>query len=385
MRGVARRRRGARRRIGRARAPSAVKAAGLALLAACVPVAAHAVSGMETGIAIALATAAAVATSRPLACAALAGAGASLRPEMAPWAIVLASLAALGAPRASGSPWGRAAAAAAIAAFPFAACAAVRVAAFGRPAPLAVLAKPSDLSHGLAYAAAGVVVTVTPILAASPWAIARAPRAARAVAIAAAVHVLAVIAVGGDWMPYARLFAPIAPSLVYAFVLAAPYASRIATGLRVAFAAAAAALVVARAAPAGRHVGADRAALIDRARPLLGASRGVASVDVGWPSAVTEAPIVDLAGLTDPAIAALPGGHTSKRVDPAMLLSYAPEHLLLYVDGGAHDPSRWREGPFVRAVEARLAASDLVARHYGAIAYLPLHGDAGYFVLREAR
>src|SRR5439155_8997260 len=140
------------------------------------------------------------------------------------------------------------------------------------------------------------------------------------------------------WMPYARLAAPIAPSMVLAFVLAAsapasapapapapvsgaaaaaaassaPAPHRWADAARLLIAIAAGVWTLAVAGPAGRHVLADRIDLARRARPYLDGAARIASVDIGWPTLATEADIVDLAGLTDPTIAALPGGHTSK-------------------------------------------------------------------------
>ncbi len=97
--------------LGRAagRAPGApwARAAALATLALSVPVAAYAVSGMETALATALATAAALMARRPRVAALLAGLAASLRPEMGPWACVLAAGFAIadggGAERAAGA------------------------------------------------------------------------------------------------------------------------------------------------------------------------------------------------------------------------------------------------------------------------------------------
>ena len=66
-----------------------------------------------------------------------------------------------------------AALAAALAAAPFLLCAAVRLAVFGRPAPLAVLAKPSDLAHGAIYVGAATLVVLTPLLVAAPLALVR--------------------------------------------------------------------------------------------------------------------------------------------------------------------------------------------------------------------
>jgi len=121
------------------------------------------------------------------------------------------------------------------------------------------------------------------------------------------------------------------------------------------------------------------AALVQAARPELADARRIAVLDVGWPTAASEATIVDLAGLTDPEIAALPGGHTSKRIDAAFLLARDPDVILLY----------WRtldgERVYRSVVEARLASSELIARHYEARATLPSYGedDAGYAVLRK--
>src|SRR5207248_6111343 len=90
-------------------------------------------------------------------------------------------------------------------------------------------------------------------------------------------------------------------------------------------------------------------------------------------------------GLTDPTIAALPGGHTSKRVDAAMLLDRNVDAVLLWVarDIETVGPADWRDARFGHVTAARLAASDLFAERYAFAAALPL-GDrgGGYVVLR---
>jgi hypothetical protein len=131
-------------------------------------------------------------------------------------------------------------------------------------------------------------------------------------------------------MPYARLVVPVAPSLVIVFAESVERSPRALVLARAAAALALGVLVAWRAAPAGRHVSEDRAALVHAARPALASSRVVAALDVGWVSASTDADIVDLAGLTDPAIALLPGGHTSKRVDVAMLLDRDVDSVVVY-------------------------------------------------------
>src|SRR5207237_2893172 len=102
---------------------------------------------------------------------------------------------------------------------PAIAVALIRVAGFGRAAPLAVLAKPADLGQGLVYAGAALAACVVPVLVFAPFALRKERGPALAITLAALAHVLAVIAAGGDWMPYARLFAPIASGFVLAFVL----------------------------------------------------------------------------------------------------------------------------------------------------------------------
>jgi hypothetical protein len=210
----------------------------------------------------------------------------------------------------------------------------------------------------------------------APIAVTRAGGRGAVLALAALAHVLAIVAAGGDWMPYARLVVPIAPSLVLVSLDAAGESGALARGGR-AFAAAALALyLIAFAAPEGRHVRADRRALAESARPWLAGATTIAALDVGWPSSVFEGTIVDLAGLTDPAIAILPGGHTSKRVDPAMLLERRPDVLLFYARGSSPSDAR-----YVRAVEARLALAELVRAHYAPRAFLPLGRTAfGYVV-----
>jgi hypothetical protein len=354
--------------VGRAEARTEARITAIMLLAMCVRTAAHAGTGMETSFATLLATVASILPSPWTACV-VAGLTASLRPEMVVWAVAFALLA---------GPPSRAAARVVLAAVPFVACACVRLAAFGRAGPLALLAKPSDLSHGLIYAMGVAPLLLAPIAALAPIALLRARGRATALAGAGCGHFAAMVVAGGDWMAYGRLAAPIVPSLLYAFVLASPHMSRICAALRIAPVVAFGAFVVHRAAE-GRHVQANYASLIERARPILEGASRVAALDVGWPTAATEATMIDLAGLTDPEIAVLPGGHTSKHVDAPFLIERDPDVILLYalkVDGGERDIE------YPRVVEARLAASELLTRKYETRAFLPYGEDgAGYVVL----
>ena len=306
-------------------APTWARCAVFGVLALSVPVAAYAVSGMETAIASALATFAVLERRRPLVAAVLAGLAASLRPEMAPWACALA----LGFAVETRLRPAQMLAALSLAAAPFTACALVRTVVWGRPAPLALLAKPSDASHGLIYGGAACVVTLVPLLALAPRSLRR-TQTARTIIAAGAVHVVSTVVAGGDWMPYARLMVPIIPGLAYAAVLLAACARPAATAVRSAIALDLGAVLLVRGGAGGRTVGADRAALIAVARPVLAGTKRVAALDVGWTGAATDGDVVDLAGVTDPEVAALPGGHTSKRIDAMFLLARHPDALLLY-------------------------------------------------------
>jgi hypothetical protein len=347
----------------------ALAASAIAAIALSFPIGAWAASGMETGIATALATCAAVSFARPRLAAILAGMAATLRPELVVWAAVLASgagIAALGRGGERGAL--RVSGTVVLAVAPFLVNTLLRLALFGRPAPLAVLAKPSDLAHGGTYAFAAAVVLVTPILAFAPLALRRASALGRTIAIAGLAHVLVVVAVGGDWMPYARLLVPIAPSLALAFVEAGQVARVWSSFARGVAALAMGVVVLVRAAPAGRGVHEARADLVRRARPALVNARVVAALDVGWVGASTEARIVDLAGLTDPAIAVLHGGHTSKAVDMAMLLERNVDAIVVYGEP--------------RVVELRLLRSVLFTERFERTATIPFGSGQRYDVYR---
>jgi hypothetical protein len=367
--------------IGRVRSSGlAVRLVPLLTLGLCLPMAAYAVSGMETALATFLATASALTSRRPLLAATFAGWAASLRPELCPWSIALA----VGSAIAEGQRTWRRFAAGAVAVAPFAACTALRVAVWGHPAPLALLAKPSGVAFGLPYAGAGAFVILLPILVVAPWSLRRSPGAA-IIVLAAIVHACSIVAVGGDWMPYARLWVPVVPSLAFAAALIGAEARPLSRAIRSMCALGVGLALVVRNGTTGRRVGFDRAALIIAARPWLEPLRRVAVLDIGWASAATEADIIDLAGLTDPEIAALPGGHTSKRVGAMFLLGRQPDAILLFTSAGLPDGrlQAWRDAVFGRLVEARLAGDDVIARHFSPVTWLPLGGlGAGYVLLR---
>src|SRR5262249_44027983 len=149
-------------------------ALAVVVLALDFPVGAWAAGGMETGVATALCTLAAVCFKTPGWCALLAGVAAGLRPELVVGGGPLACGSAHSFGPRSAPPPVRVARGVALACTPFLLCVVVRIVVFGRPAPLAVLAKPSDLSHGLTYAAAASLFVLTPLLTVAPLALRRA-------------------------------------------------------------------------------------------------------------------------------------------------------------------------------------------------------------------
>ncbi|HEY1954963.1 MAG TPA: hypothetical protein VGH28_05110 [Polyangiaceae bacterium] len=344
----------------------------LAAVAVCLPLAAWGASGMETPLATLLGTMCVFCMESPWA-PVFAGLAAAVRPELLPWATAASCGLALARRARPGGVIG----ATLVAAAPFAACALARRVAFGHFAPLAVLAKPSDPTHGAVYAIAGLAACGLPVFLLAPRALVKIPPAHRALAVAFGVHVLAIVLAGGDSMPYARLFVPVLPSVLAIHMQIAHISRGPLFWLRTCAAVGLAAWVFASAGPRGRHVMSEREDLIGRARPVLAGAKTIAAVDVGWVSACADVAIVDLAGLTDPDIAALPGGHTSKRVSGAMLLDRHVDAIVLWTTAL---PDEWGH-----VVAARLARDPLVREHYSVAAELPLGSTgAGYVVFRPA-
>jgi hypothetical protein len=347
--------------------------APLLVMLVCLPLAAWAVAGLETGVVTALAT---LAVTEHRAAPLAAGIAAAMRPELLPWAAVISfglNAAERKGPRAI-------AAATLLAVGPAVIIGAIRFAAFGRAWPLAVLAKPSDLDHGAYYALSALLQTGPPWLVVAPWALGRAGSRAIVLVLSAAVHFVSLTLAGGDWMPFYRLAVPVLPSLLLAAALVAEHAPPWATAVRTAVAIAACLAVAAPRAADARQVGSRRLALIEAARPALAGARAVAAQDVGWVGASTSAPIVDLAGLTDPQIAALSGGHTTKRIPPGLLESRGVDALVLLVDATGPLPTPWWEARFATGVQQRVAI--LMAEHpFAPVATLPLRGTAMSYVI----
>ncbi len=297
-----------------------------------------AVAGLETGAAtLAFSVAVLAATRRPRPRAWTVGVAiaclAWLRPEMALGSAVL--LAALFTrERSAGYRALAVASAGALGVIVF------RLAMFGHALPQAFYAKPGPLQNGVQYALISLSFCTGGAGLLLAWYAARkGGRAERTAALACAAHAVAVVLAGGDWMPGFRLFAPVLP--VYA-MLAAAGAVRAVRSRRRRLYPVLAAVCLCFLAPAldsvlqlpeVRAAGAARQRVGEPlALWLAERARTVALVDVGYLAYRSGVEVVDLAGITDPVVAASPGGHLSKRIDPDYLRARNPDALVLHGD-----------------------------------------------------
>jgi hypothetical protein len=216
------------------------------------------------------------------------------------------------------------------------------------------------------------VQTGLPLLCVAPLGLRRASGVARAVAVAGVAHFLALALAGGDWMAMYRLAVPVLPS----FVLGAAELWRSGPGwaswLRVGLASALSIYVATALGPVARQVGPDRARLIEAARAPLAGAKVVAALDVGWVGAAGDFTVVDLAGVTDERVAMLPGGHTSKRIDDALLRHRNVDTLVLL----AYPP----HDELAREVERRAALTP-TAQAMHPVARLPFAGGSQHYVV----
>src|SRR6185312_13278828 len=91
----------------------------------------------------------------------------------------------------------------------------------------------------------------------------------------------------------------------------------------------------------------------------------VALVDIGYLGYTSGVETTDLAGLTDPGVAPLPGGHLAKHISSAWLESQAPDTLLLH---SSVPPSAANDGRLMELsgypVEMRVARFAWVQREF---------------------
>ncbi|MBK9263537.1 MAG: hypothetical protein IPM54_27485 [Polyangiaceae bacterium] len=352
----------------------------LLLVPASAPLAAWSVAGLETGIATSLASIAVslIALGVPRVGTSFIGIAAALRPELTPFAFVVALVPS---PGKRAAEWKHLVTRVALAGFPFALVAIVRVALFGRPTPLAVLAKPSDPALGLKYAIACFLLA-GPIAIVAPIAVRRAERFAFVLSIAIAFHFGAVAVAGGDWMPLSRLVVPVLPACVLVAAHLASVADARVTALRLLLALAGEIFVMMKIGPSAARVGPDRLELVRQLEPVLRDARVIGALDVGWIGASTEASVVDFAGLTDPAIAALPGGHTTKRIGPSIIDKHGIDTLVLLRARGAPTETPWTNTLFDRGVEQRVARFPDIGDEFVVVAESSMPG-LPYIVLRR--
>lgn len=350
---------------------------GVLLIGSSVPLAAWAVAGMETGVVLALAT---FGLREGWTGRLALGVAAGLRPELLPWAFIVGNAHAIVAPGSAIERARRVASASAPLLLPFLVVAVLRTTIFGAAYPLAVVAKPSDTGAGVRYAIGALVFTgaawtalgLRSLKKLSPW--------GRVLVGGALVHALVLMLAGGDWMPFYRLFVPVLPSLIWVGAELSRYEPVWATVVRGGAALLVAALLVAGRAGAARAVASQRAELIRQARPLLASAQRIATLDVGWVGAASPAHIVDLAGVTDPSVARLAGGHTTKRLPESFLEARNVDALVLLAEYAGN----WPDLRFARGVEARIVTL-AGAERFQFVAWVPLVGTRqAYVVARRA-
>ena len=315
-------------------------------LLAAAPLGAWASAGMETGIVLGLAT---VSLAENLAGAIAGGLVAALRPEAIPFCVVL-GLRALFSQRFGlvhrMTPLVLAILSPILVAL-------VRWHMFGRPLPLAVLAKPSDLLHGLQYGF-GVLSFIGPTFLWLGGGWKGLTRSDRIVAAAVVAHWLSVVAAGGDWMPLWRLAVPAIPASLWVAACLQVNQRRALTWLRLGAACLVAGYVWVLVGLPGRHVMQARTRLIERGRTAFAGSQRVAALDVGWVGAAFAGDILDLAGVTDARVARLPGGHTTKKIQNSWFDSIQPDMVVLLTAPGESPREPWSSMQFARGIENRI-------------------------------
>ncbi|GAB4209527.1 MAG: hypothetical protein OHK0013_29030 [Sandaracinaceae bacterium] len=307
-------------------------------VAACAvsgPLAVHAQSGLDTGLATLLATLAALgATARPRPRGAWVALGLVLapwlRPELVP-AMVVLGVASARRDR-SLAPW--------LTASAFAGLGTIlvfRLALFGVAVPLSVQAKPTDLGNGLGYVLGGLSVAFGLMLVPALHAV-RTSRSDAVLGIAFVAHACAAVLGGGDWMPGARLLVPLAPTALALFAsglarFARTRPRRQAAGVVVLglLGLAPQAVLTSAILEQSREVAASRAGPGRYLRDLLEReSRVVALIDIGYFSYRASWDPFDLAGVTDPSVGGRPGAHCAKEITLDELLARGVDTIVIH-------------------------------------------------------
>lgn len=325
----------------------------LLMLPVSAPLAAWSVAGLETGFVTALSATgvALIALAWPRVGAGLLGIASAFRPELAPFTFVATLAPCPDKPRPTARDLVQRLV---LTMGPFVLVAVTRVMIFGRPTPLATLAKPSDPTLGLMYSAACFLIT-GPLVIVAPFAVRRAELFVQILMGAILVHFAAIAVAGGDWMPLSRLAVPVLPACMIVAAHLASVARIPSTALRTLLALAGEIFVLVTKGPVAAKVGQDRRDLIQIMEPALKDAKVIGTLDAGWVGAATDAMIVDFAGLTDPSIAALPGSHTAKHIDRSMLDKRGVDTLVLMRSPTDPTETPWTDTRFSHVVEMRIA------------------------------
>lgn len=328
-------------------------ACSAAALFACQPdLGGWGVAGLETGAATLVVTSAwLLVTARPrLEQRALAGVLLAVVPWLRPELLAVVSVLWLVAGWRLG--WRRALPVFCLSAVGGAALVAFRWKFFGGVLPLAYHAKQGALRNGVEYGARGTLLVLGVLgvfLMVRAWRVGRWDD--RVGSIVFAVHAIAIVLAGGDWMPGFRLFVPVLPIAlgVVAVGLVRPEprqepprrprasesGGRRGVGYgRLACAVGALTLMaldLATRIPEWRAAGMSREGVgRELAAVLRQSARRVALVDIGFLGYESGLETVDLGGITDSQIARLPGGHLSKLVSDSLLSQRDPDALILH-------------------------------------------------------
>jgi hypothetical protein len=350
----------------------------LALLAVLSPMGLWASAGMETAVVAALVT---FATARGVPGLCCLGLAAAWRPELIPFAFTL-TLARCRSLHQVPRNMVVAIGPAVLAGF-------LRWACFGSPHPLAVVAKPSDFTHGFWYALEALLWSGPIWLCVGPgwpwtvadracsgaeppsasgraggfaetlkasipgWPALERPEAALLVAVL--VHFAAVALAGGDWMPAYRLAVPVLPAMLRVACHVAPSRGRVLTAMALLLSSCSTLHISAKLGPSARRIAEQRSGLVRAATRAFRGASVVAAPDVGWVGAAFAGEIVDLAGATDTSVAYMRGGHTSKQIGTRLLVSRRVDHIAVLLAPKATLRQPWTDSAFARAIDHRAA------------------------------